>query len=148
MTLSPPIFNEKLTAQLKRDEGVVPYAYEDSLGYLTIGTGHLVDKRKGGFLPPFIIDLLLEHDVETHGQALFAALPWVKDLSPARQGVLVNLCFNIGLQGVLGFAQTLAAIKAGDYESASERMLDSKWAKQVGPRATRLALQMKTDVWQ
>lgn len=37
--------------QLIRDEGNVPYAYSDSLGYLTIGVGFLIDKRKGGRLP-------------------------------------------------------------------------------------------------
>lgn len=31
---------------LDGDEGVLPYAYPDSLGFLTIGRGILIDKRK------------------------------------------------------------------------------------------------------
>ena len=148
MTSNPPIFNEKIVAQLKRDEGVVPHAYQDSLGFWTIGVGHLIDQRKGGKLPDFIVDVLLEHDIEHHGKELFTALPWVKDLDPARQGVLINMAFNLGVNGLLGFANTLAAIKARDFAGAADRMLQSKWASQVGPRATRLALQMRTGEWQ
>ena len=44
----------------------------------------------------------------------------------------------------LGFHNTLAAIEAGNYAAASGGMLASKWAKQVGARATRLAAMMKT----
>lgn len=148
MTSSPPIFNEKLTAQLKRDEGVVPHAYQDSLGYWTIGVGHLIDQRKGGRLPDFVIDVLLEHDIEHHGKELFSALPWVKDLDTVRQGALINMTFNLGIKGLLGFAQTLAAIKERRFYDAATRMLQSKWATQVGPRATRLAKQIETGVWQ
>lgn len=148
MTLSPPVFNEKITAQLKRDEGVIPHAYQDSLGYWTIGAGHLIDQRKGGKLPDFVIDVLLEHDIEKHGQELFAKLPWVKDLDPARQGALINMAFNLGVDGLLGFTNTLSAVEARDFAVAAQRMLQSKWASQVGPRATRLAEQMRTGEWQ
>lgn len=140
--------NEKLRAQLIRDEGKVPYAYQDSLGYWTIGVGHLVDKDKGGSLPDFIIDTLLEHDIEKHTKELIAALPWFIQLDPPRQGVLVNMAFNLGTAGLLKFANTLNAVREGSYSLAAQRMLDSKWATQVGPRATRLATQMETGIWQ
>lgn len=142
--------NEKLRAQLVRDEGRIPYAYEDSAPekYLTIGVGHLIDKRRGGSLPDEIIDALLDHDIRKHSQELFARLPWVANLDPARQGVLINMAFNLGVNGLLGFAVTLGKIQAGDYEGAAVNMLKSKWAEQVGPRAKRLSEQMRTGVWQ
>lgn len=45
---------------LETDEGRVPHAYQDHLGYWTIGVGHLIDKRKGGGLTPDEVDYLLE----------------------------------------------------------------------------------------
>ena len=142
-----PIFNEKIVKQLIRDEGKVAHAYYDSLGFLTIGVGHLIDARKGGTLPDFIITTLLEHDIEKHGNELFAALPWAKNLDPPRRAVLINMAFNLGVKGLLGFANTLAAVKDGAWANAAHRMLQSKWADQVGARATRLAEQMRTGEW-
>ena len=38
----------------------------------------------------------------------------------------------------MGFKKFLAAMEAGEWETAGVEMLDSKWAEQVGPRSTRL----------
>ena len=46
--------------------------------------------------------------------------------------------------GLLGFKNTLATIRAGDYQRAASMMLDSKWAGQVGQRAERLSRMMAT----
>ena len=37
---------------LDTDEGVIPYAYKDSLGFLTIARGIVIDQLKGGKLFP------------------------------------------------------------------------------------------------
>jgi lysozyme len=37
-----------------------------------------------------------------------------------------------------------AAIEAGDFDTASVEMLDSRWARQVKSRATKLSDAMKT----
>lgn len=50
-TTPQPVSDElrtKLTAQLRRDEGEKLYAYQDTLGYWTIGIGRLIDRRRGG----------------------------------------------------------------------------------------------------
>ena len=39
---------DKIEKDLTIDEGRVSHVYKDSLGYYTIGIGHLVDQRKGG----------------------------------------------------------------------------------------------------
>lgn len=127
-------------------EGRVPYVYSDSLGYLTIGVGHLVDQRKGGRLPESIIDALLDHDIHEHANELFATLPWVRDLDPVRQAVLVDMYFNLR-RGLLGFKETLRHFEAGNWEAAATAMLDSKWAKQVGARAVRLSRMTVTGEW-
>ena len=138
---------DDLARQLRRDEGVVEHAYIDSEGWTTIGVGRLVDKRKGGRLRDDEIEYLLQNDITEKSDELIRRLPWVADLDEARQGVLINMAFNLGVSGLLGFRKTLALVKAGDYARASVEMLDSKWARQVKGRAARLSEQMRTGKW-
>ena len=56
--------NDEFIAWLKKEEGVVKHAYQDHLGYWTIGVGRLIDKRKGGGLSDEEIDYLLGNDIE------------------------------------------------------------------------------------
>ena len=139
---------EQLTAQLRRDEGTKATAYKDHLGFLTIGVGRLIDSRKpGAGLRPDEIDYLLRNDIEDRVQALTKALPWFDRLDEARRGVLINMAFQLGTAGLLGFKSTLALVAAGKYAEAAEQMLKSKWATQTPARAKRLAEQMQTGEW-
>ena len=139
---------EQLTAQLRRDEGVKATAYKDTLGFDTIGVGRLIDSRKpGAGLRPDEIDYLLRNDIADRVQALTKALPWFDRLDEARRGVLINMAFQLGNSGLLGFKSTLALVAAGKYAEAAKQMLKSKWATQTPARAKRLAEQMKTGEW-
>ena len=139
---------EQLTAQLRRDEGTKSQAYKDSLGFLTIGVGRLIDSRKpGAGLRPDEIDYLLKNDITDRVQALTKALPWFSVLDEARRGVLINMAFQLGTAGLLGFSYTLGLVRDGKYAEASVQMLKSKWATQTPARAKRLAEQMKTGEW-
>jgi lysozyme len=137
-----------LRDQLIRDEGDIPHAYQDSLGYWTIGVGRLIDGRKGGGLSKEERMFLLDNDIKAKSAELFERIPWATKLDDARQGVLLNMAFNLGVPGLLKFKNTLAMVHAGEYEAAAKAMLQSLWAKQVGARATRLAEQMRTGIWQ
>jgi lysozyme len=134
-------------ALISHHEGRVPHAYHDSLGFLTIGVGHLIDRRKGGALPEHVINALLTYDIEKHETEMLHHLPWAKDLDPVRFAVLVDMAFNLGTQGLLGFKNTLAAVKENRWEDAEKGMLASKWATQVGGRARRLGTMMRTGEW-
>jgi len=70
----------------------------------------------------------------------------VNDLDAVRQRVVIDMAFNIGVPRLTGFKKMWAAIHCGDYEEAALEMMDSKWARQVGRRAKRLSLMMKTGV--
>lgn len=139
---------DKLVTQLRRDEGEVLHAYEDHLGFLTIGIGRLIDKRKGGGISSEEAAYLLNNDIDTRIKALERALPWFSRLDDARKGVLVNMAFQLGVDGLLAFKNTLKEVEAGNYSKASEMMLMSKWATQTPVRAQRLAKQMRTGEWQ
>jgi len=134
--------------QLRRDEDESAFCYLDHLGYQTIGVGRLIDKRRGGGLRPDEITYLLNNDIQDRREALKKALPFFGNLSSARQGVLINMAFQLGTAGLLEFKQTLKLIEGGDWASAAKAMLDSKWATQTPARAARLAKQMETNLWQ
>lgn len=138
-----------LVRQLKGDEGVERHAYQDHLGFWTIGVGRLIDKRKpGSGLRPHEIDYLLYSDIDDRIDALTRRLPYFSQLDDARRGVLVNMSFQLGVEGLMGFVTTLAHIERGEYEKAAEQMLKSLWAKQTPARAKRMSEQMRTGVWQ
>ena len=137
-----------LKKQLKRDEGVVNHAYEDSLGFLTIGVGRLIDSRRGGGLAPDEIEYLLNNDIKEKTAQVLAALPWASKLSEPRLAVLINMAFQMGVRGLLQFKRTLGSIEDGQFAEAAAEMLESKWAQQTSTRAHRLATQMETGEWQ
>ena len=134
-----------LVAQLRRDEGVRLKPYHCTAGKLTIGVGRNLDDRG---ITQTEADYLLANDIAEVTAQLLEQLPWAARLDEARRGALLNMAFNLGIAGLLGFKNTLKLIEAGKYEAAEMNMLRSKWATQVGPRATRLALQIRTGHWQ
>jgi lysozyme len=138
---------EQLTKQLDREEGRVKHAYQDHLGYWTIGVGRLIDRRKGGGLRDKEIDYLLANDIEEKKHEVETTLPWFNKLNPARQGVLISMAFQMGINGLLNFKNTLKMVEAGNYDGAATGMLNSLWAKQTPGRAQRMAKQMRTGEW-
>lgn len=74
-------------------------------------------------------------------------IPWHLDMSEPRQDVFVNMAYNLGVSGFLGFHGMLGCAEAGDYDGAAAHMLDSKWATQVKGRASRLADIMKIGAY-
>lgn len=138
-----------LVRQLNGDEGRKRHVYQDHLGYWTIAVGRLVDPRKGGSgLRDSEMDFMLANDIADRQEQLTKRLPWFKDLDEARQGVLVNMSFQLGVDGLLGFTTTLGHVQAGRYKEAAVSMLQSKWAMQTPERAERMATQMRLGEWQ
>ena len=134
--------NEKrMKEQLILHEGIRYKAYKDTVGKVTVGVGrNLVDRG----LSTREVDYLLNNDIEDCRYQLDTELPWWRTLSEVRQRVLVDMCFNLGISGLLGFKNTLGFIQAGAYDAAATGMLKSKWAEQVQSRAIRLAEMMRT----
>lgn len=139
----------ELKQQLKAEEGVKPCVYKDSLGVWTIGVGRLVDPSKpGAGLRPEEIDFLLANDIEDRINALQKAYPWFQNLDDERKAVLVQMAFQLGMGGLAGFKNMLAAVEGERWDEAAADMLDSTWAKQTPARAKRLAEQMRQGVYQ
>lgn len=155
------MFWREMMRQLRRDEGYDDKPYRDSEGWLTIGIGHLIDPRKGASLYPVdqkelddngslsqaTIERIFQDDVMGKHNELIVALPWATGLTEPRYGCLLNMSFQMGVTGLLGFKNTLAMIKSGDYDGAASGMLNSKWASQTPNRAKRVSEQMRTNKW-
>lgn len=129
-----------LRAELKRDEGVRLKPYRDLVGKLTIGTGRNLDDMG---ITENENNYLLNNDIFRVQAELTAYLPWWQALDAVRQRVLANMCFNLGINKLLGFQHSLYLVQIGQYDQAAEAMLQSHWAKQVGVRAVRLAEMMR-----
>lgn len=131
----------KLLKQLELHEGWRKYPYHDTVGKLTIGIGRNLDDR--GISREEAL-FMLENDIKEVVQ--FAShKPWFNSLSDVRKRVIVDMMFNLGTAGFMKFKRTIQAIEERDWDKASEQMLASKWARQVGSRAVRLAEMMRTD---
>lgn len=132
--------NDLLKSELKRDEGVRVKPYRDTVGKLTIGVGRNLDDVG---ISEAEADFLLETDIARAVASLDKNIPWWRALTDSRQRVLINMAFNMGIGSLLGFKNTLSMIQSGRYSEAADAMLESKWAKQVGDRANRLAEMMR-----
>jgi lysozyme len=142
--------------QLRRDEAIRQFAYDDSdgltllkgatlRGNLTIGVGRNLNAEG---VSPDEITLMLNNDIIAVNDSLESTFPWTTTLDPVRFGVLQNMCFNLGIEGISEFINMLAQVQSGDYAAAAQDMLQSKWAEQVGARAQRLSVQMEKGEWQ
>ena len=136
---------DQIANDLKSDEGWVPHAYQDHLGFWTIGYGFLIDERKGGQIPEHIGEDWLRWEVADRFDALHEELPWLHSQPESVIRALVNMTYQLGLSGVLRFKKMLSALEEGDREKAAEEALDSRWAEQTPNRAHRVASWIRGD---
>lgn len=135
---------DQLRQALIHDEGLRLRIYADPRGFWTIGVGRNLDAVGISQAEAYT---LLDNDIDAAVRQCTAAFVWFATLDPVRQGVVVNMAFNLGIGGLKQFTQTLAAIGRKDYVMAAVQMRQSKWASQVGARATRLATEMETGAY-
>lgn len=138
--------------QIKSDEDLRLEAYPDPLsggepwtiGYgqtgpgITQGTVWTLEQAEEG----------LSDGLEAICDRLDAELPWWTTMNAPRASVLPNMAWNMGVGGLLGFHNMLAAAEAGQFSEAADQMLASRWATQVRNRAGRLAAQMESGIMQ
>ena len=127
-----------IAADLKSDEGWREHAYQDHLGYWTIGYGFLIDERRRGRIPQQVADYWLDWEIDRIWERLSEALPWFDDLPEQVQRALVNMGYQLGVSGLLRFRRTLWLLEQGDWADAADEALRSKWAEQTPNRARRV----------
>lgn len=132
---------DALRQQLIRHEGIRLTPYRCTAGKLTIGAGRNLEDR--GITEAEAL-YLLDNDIDACVRALVARFTWFPDLDAIRQRVMVDLAFNLGMGGLLGFRKFLAAMGRGDYLTAKKELESSAWYGQVGPRGPHLCSMLAT----
>lgn len=111
------------------------YPYKDSLGYWTVGYGHLVLKGEdfSQGLTEAEADKLLDFDIAI---ARRDVLSLGLNLPPASNwnDFMVLMVFQLGLTKTRQFKKFLAALKAGSYATAIVEVKDSNWYRQTPNR--------------
>jgi lysozyme len=135
-----------LRKEIQRDEGVKLVCYKDSLGFWTIGCGHLLggSPRMSNITEDEML-ALLTWDLQTAEAGARRLVPGFDALTDEQQRALVNMTFNRGEQRMRDSSKILPAILAasngGDWHEVRGAIAGSQWASQVGERATRIAEQ-------
>lgn len=127
---------------LKRDEGRSLKLYRDGDRNWSIGYGRNMTAR--GISEAEAL-YLLQNDIRACQGDLDAHLAWWRLLNVPRQLAMLSLCYNLGIYGLLDFKASLKAMEAGKYKDAARQFLHSRWAKQVGRRAGRIAALIDPD---
>jgi len=148
---------ERLTSSIKESEGYRKMPYRDTLGFWTVGFGHLIHKDILQHTGTLTFSELMAYysDTSRHEtwlstdiqSAISGAKKWIGEsiwvgLSDARREVLAEMRFQLGGKQNQ-FVTMKAMIESGDYEGAASGMLDSLWARQTPQRVHRLAQHMK-----
>ena len=131
----------RLRETITRHEGSRLQMYQDSLGIWTIGVGHNI-QEKG--ISPKVMELMLDEDLEEAISELKRSVSFFSKMPQQVQEALVNLRFNMGIPRLMQFKKTLALLREGDFESAADELLDSRYAEQVGRRALEIADMIRT----
>ena len=151
---------DEFVEMVAKHEGVVLEPYRDILGISTIGIGRNLED--GGitdteldYIGKTLEDILkvgltreeayylCRNDIRNVEKELLERKPIVNQLDQVRQMCLVDMGFNMGVPRLMKFVKMWGAIEVGDFYEASEQMLDSRWAKQVGKRSEHLAEMMR-----
>jgi GH24 family phage-related lysozyme (muramidase) len=140
--------SDLLLQLLRREENLRLDPYRDSEGYWTIGYGHLIDSRKGGFLPSWVrpafpitaqeADELLKRDVLEHLEDLHDLIDTSK-FGAVREAVFGSMIFQMGATNLKSFVNTLRAARVGDWLVVASGIRNSEWYRQTPRRAERMA---------
>jgi len=122
--------------QLASDEGFRGQPYVCTGGKVTIGYGFNLDDwplTEAECLP------ILKSRAERVKTDLANRIGCFYALPERAQDVLVNMGYQMGVSGLLGFKRFLRALELRKYEDAYHEMCQSRWYQQTPNRARRLA---------
>ena len=134
---------QRLLKSVRDHEGYRNKVYLDTLNKRTVGVGHLCvedfwedDKE---YDEEFLMEIL-EKDLEN---AISGAEELLKgcNLPSLANEIVVEMVFQLGKTGVSKFHNFLSALRDDppQWLTASEEMLDSRWAKQTPNRAKKMS---------
>ena len=134
--------HSRVVEKIKMEEGDKARMYKCPAGKWTIGAGINLEAQE---MPQHIRDMWLRHIIDKRHISLRENenIPYPNFDKPFVISdvdlVLLDMSYQMGVSGLLGFKKMLAAIEAGDYQLAADELLDSSYAQQTPNRANRNA---------
>lgn len=132
-----------LVDRLIKHEGLRLKPYKCPAGKLTIGVGRNLEDR--GISEEEAM-MMLQNDIIACRKECYSNFIWYGEMDEVRQEVILEMCFNLGITRLKSFKKMLKACELKNYSLASQEMLTSLWARQVGQRAKNLAKIMEKGV--
>ena len=128
---------KELIKSIMKSEGFAGSPYKDILGFLTFGYGSKfpISPKEG--------QMILEHRLLRKIAELRYKKPMVKDLPKPIKEVLFEMCYQLGVNGVLKFKNMFKAIEDKNYDMMIIQMKDSKWNKQTPNRVKKLTKKVR-----
>ena len=137
---------EEIKSRIKEHEGFRDTVYSDSLGFATIGYGHLVlpadNFVEGITYPKEMLEEVFDNDFKIAHDSANELLADIEH-NHIVKGVIIEMCFQLGKPRVMKFKKMWESLKNNDLETASKEMIDSNWHKQTTKRCESLANVMK-----
>lgn len=131
----------KLRQQLTNHEGLRLKPYKCTAGKWTIGVGRNLEDV--GITEAEAM-FLLDNDIRKAHDDARALIDGFDELDDVRQCVVIDMAFNLGRSRLSKFKKMLAAVRAGNYNTAADEMVNTLWYSQIGNRAARLEHMMRT----
>ena len=117
------------------EEGFRGRMYKCPADKWTIGYGFNLEALE---MPQAVADMWLQHIVVDIVTKLNKH-SWFMRLDQKRDAAIIDMAYQMGLNGLLGFKGMIKALESYDYEAAANELLDSKYARQTPARAKRNA---------
>jgi lysozyme len=137
----------ELVEHIAGREGFRPVVYDDAtgralhagdtlIGTATIGCGTVYVTREQAH--ELIRSTLAQRETGLAGRV------WFDRLNAVRQGVLLEVAYNLGLNGLLGFRRMIAALTRQDFVAAARELMDSNAARALPGRYSWLAARLQS----
>lgn len=134
---------ETLQEMITRHEGNRLKRYRCPAGKWTIGRGWNMEawplpadiasyERCNGEITPEMSDRLLEISLECADLGVREIFKDFDQFTERRRMALMDMCFNLGAFGLMGFKRMRRAIAAGDWNQAAEEVRDSAYWRELG----------------
>lgn len=132
---------QRLKKSIKEHEGLELKPYRCTEGKLTIGFGRNLEDNGITYEEA---EFLLIRDLQKIQNTLRKYIDYDKYPSHVQE-VLLEMAYQIGINGLRMFKKTIALLNQGNYIEASKEMLNSKWARQTPKRAQTLSRKMRGE---
>lgn len=146
----------KIIQILNYEEGFKDKVYIDTEGYPTIGCGFKIGPKGVSLsnyiftIPRNVSDVWLQTFVNTTWDKMIGnAKIWqaLNSCNQERRDILTSMAYQMGVEGLAKFANTLELIRTEQFDKAANNMMLSLWARQTPNRARRHAQVMREGTY-